>query len=47
MSAPEKSFLVFLLLGGTEVDIDDGKDWDIFDINEGKNKRLRQYAGVC
>ncbi|KAI5619860.1 meprin A subunit beta precursor [Silurus asotus] len=24
----------FLILGFTEVDIDDGKDWDIFDINE-------------
>lgn len=28
------------MLGFTEVDIDDGKDWDIIDINEGKDKIL-------
>lgn len=34
--------LLFLILGSTEVDIDDGKDWDIVDINESKNYVRRE-----
>lgn len=41
VSEVEKSSLGFLLSGFTEVDIDNGKDWDIVDINEGKNKILQ------